>query len=114
LGAHEIGPVPENKISVVLGDEFEDEETSSNRITGNAAGDQWSPVPLDPVFSGSGRGPKAHELTNESALRKGEGNFHRLIRRKVDFGDILQFLDKAWYFCCGRILSASLYQSAKG
>ena len=57
LGAHEIGAAPEDEITVLFGDEFKDEETSAHRVAGETMLQMGSPVTLNPIIRGFGRGP---------------------------------------------------------
>ena len=68
LGTHEVRAASEDKISVFFGYKFEDEEPSSKRVAGNTVLELRSPVPLDPIVSGSCGGPKPHELPNQSTF----------------------------------------------
>ena len=52
LRSHEIGASPEDKITVLFGDEFEDEETSAHRVAGDTMFQLGSPVTLNPIVRG--------------------------------------------------------------
>ena len=52
LGAHEVGATPEDQITVLFGDEFEDEKTSAHWVAGDAMLQVGSPVSLNPIVRG--------------------------------------------------------------
>ena len=71
LGSHEIGPIPEDQVLILLGVELEQKEASTQKIRGDFIFDQRNPVLNDPVFRGSWRGPKARELTHQGPICQG-------------------------------------------
>ena len=56
LRPHEVGPIPEDQLFIILGFEVEKEITSSDGVGSNIVGDKGSLVSLNPVVYSFGRG----------------------------------------------------------
>jgi hypothetical protein len=52
------------------------------------------PVSLNPIVHGFCRGPKPHELTNQTSLSQSQRNFDQLGLREGDFRDLFNLFDE--------------------